>query len=89
MSMLSKVLAQLKTHGAIHSFLKDLLNRQERLMLVRRLLIAELLARGKTYEAIERRLGASSVTIAKVERRLNFGRKGLLAAVIAKHRLKV
>ena len=87
MLMLSRVLAVLKTDRAIHNFLKDLLNRQERLMLVRRLLIAELLARGETYEQIFKKLGASSGTVAKVDRRLNFGRKGLLAGVLAKRKL--
>lgn len=87
MRVLSRVLVALKTDRAIHNFLKDLLNRQERLMLVRRLLIAELLARGETYQEISQKLKTSSGTIAKVERRLNFGRKGLLSAVLVKRKI--
>lgn len=86
--MFSRVLERLRRRDPIYRFLKDLLNRQERLMLARRLLIAEMLVDGKTYRNIQLLLGAAPNTIARVERWLNFGRKGILSAVIAKKYLK-
>jgi len=78
------VLCQLKTKSAIRNFLKDLLNRQERMMLMRRLLIAEKLIEGKTYREIQDELGAGPTTIARVERWLHFGRDGYKQAILAK-----
>ena len=78
------VLAVLKTKNAIKDFLKDLLNRQERVMLVRRLLIAEMLEEGKTYREIIEKLKCGAPTIARVERWLHFGRKGYERAIAVK-----
>lgn len=69
-------LAKLRTKGEIKDFLKDILNRQERLMIIRRLQIAEMLASGRTYAEIRKALGASETTISRVSRWLNFGRNG-------------
>lgn len=69
-------LAKLKTKAEIKDFLKDLLNRQERIMLIRRLQIAELLAKRLTYEEIKKRLGTGDGTIARISRWPNFGRNG-------------
>ena len=77
---LGRVLTELKTDDAITNFLKDLLNRQERMMLVRRLQIAELLAAGETYNAIIEKLNCGPTTIARIERWLNFGRGGFKKA---------
>ncbi len=74
-------LISLKTKESILNFLKDLLNRQERLMLIRRLLIAEMLEEGKTYRDIIKELKCGSTTIARVERWLHFGRRGYKLAV--------
>lgn len=82
--MLSEVLEKLKKRKRIFNFLKDLLNRQERLMTVRRLLIAEMLVDGKTYEQIQKKLKTGASTIARVERWLHFGRNGILTAVLIK-----
>jgi len=71
-----KMLADLKTPLAVHDFLKDLLNRQERMMLIRRLLIAKLLTDGFTYRAICDKMKCGNSTIARVERWLRFGRGG-------------
>lgn len=70
------LLAKLKNADEARYFLSDLLNRQERLMLARRLHIASLLEAGFTYEDIERMLGAGKHTIARVHRWLEFGRDG-------------
>lgn len=75
------VLQKLKTAKDKMYFFKDLLNRGERVMLVRRFKIAMMLEDGATYSDIRKELGASKTTIARVEQRLNFGRGGYKAAI--------
>lgn len=84
------VLAEMHTLDEVRRFLKDLLNRQERLMLARRLLIADLLERGLTYREISERLRAGQTTIARVHRWLKFGREGYIRAItrLRKKRVK-
>lgn len=79
-------LAKLTTKGEIKDFLKDLLNRQERIMLIRRLQIAEMLAQEYNYEDIRKKLGVGNGTIARVSRWLNFGRNGYLNILKKKSR---
>jgi len=81
MNLFCDMLTQLHTRKTIHDFLKDLLNRQERIMLIRRLMIAELLEKGYTYRDIRERMKCGNTTIAKVERWLSFGRGGYKAAI--------
>lgn len=81
-----EALVKLKTRQEIKDFLKDLLNRQERIMLVRRLQIAELLVRDFSYSAIKKMLGVGASTIARVSRWLYFGRNGYMN--ILKKKLK-
>ncbi|MFH0780090.1 MAG: YerC/YecD family TrpR-related protein [Parcubacteria group bacterium] len=71
-----EMIFNLETKGALLNFLKDLLNRQERQMLVRRLRIAEMLNLGYSYTDIRKRLHCGFSTIARVQRWLNFGRGG-------------
>lgn len=80
-----QTLSHLQTKAGIQDFLKDLLNRQERLMLVRRLMIAELLTKGETYRDIQKKMKCESVTIARVERWLHFGRGGYARALAGGH----
>lgn len=75
------VVAEMRDVDEVRRFFKDLLNRPERLMLARRLLIADLLERGLTYLEIEKKLKTSPVTIARVHRWLKFGRGGYLHAI--------
>ena len=77
-----EVLSCLRTKSAICDFLKDLLNRQERMMLIRRLLIAKLLLKDKTYQEIQNKLHVGPVTIARVDRWLHFGRGGYKKAIL-------
>lgn len=84
MDTFCETLCKLKKKNAVRNFLKDLLNRQERAMLIRRLLIAELLLDGYTYQEIVDRLHCGMTTIARVERWLHFGRDGYKQAVKAK-----
>lgn len=76
-----RVLCRLRTEQNLLDFLKDIWNRSERLMFIRRLLIAKMLAAGKTYEEIQKQLRVGKTTIARVERWLNFGRGGLKRAI--------
>lgn len=86
LEIFSVVLNRMRSVLAIKIFLKDILNRQERLMLVRRFLIAELLLAGKSYREIQDRLKAGSTTISRVDRWLNFGRGGYKLAVLLKNK---
>lgn len=76
-----RVLVALRTEDNVKRFLKDLMNRQERLMFVRRLLIAKYLADGWSYEQIQKKLGVGRTTIARVQRWLEFGREGYKRAI--------
>ncbi|MFH0987975.1 MAG: YerC/YecD family TrpR-related protein, partial [Parcubacteria group bacterium] len=84
LNLFCDILFGFKTREEIYNFLKDLLNRPERLMLVRRLLIAEMLMDKKTYREIAEELHCGTVTIARVHRWLNFGRGGYEQAIRVK-----
>lgn len=88
LTMFCDCIAKLKTGKQIKNFLKDLLNRKERIMLVRRLLIAEMLVEGKSYKEIKKYLRCGKPTIARVQRWLNFGRGGYIEAIKAKKKKK-
>ena len=86
MDMFCDILCGLKTQKAVSDFLKDLLNRQERAMLIRRLLIAEKLLDGYTYREIVAELRCGMPTIARVDRWVHFGRNGYKRAVDTKRK---
>ncbi len=88
MNQFCEILSRLETSGMIRNFLKDLLNRQERLMFIRRLLIAELLEKGMAYREIREQLHCGNTTIAKVERWLSFGRGGYKKAVKEREKIR-
>ena len=71
-----EALVKLKTKEDLKDFLKDLMNRQERIMFIRRLQIAEYLIKGFTYSDIRKKLRVGENTISRVARWLNFGRNG-------------
>lgn len=81
LTLLCKVLHALGKPEAMRDFLKDLLNRDERVMLVRRLLVADRLLKGHTYERIKHDLRVGSSTISRVDRWLHFGRGGYKRAI--------
>jgi TrpR-related protein YerC/YecD len=58
----------LKSREEVKFFLKDLLTESERIMLGRRILIAQRLLEGKTYDDIVRELGVGIDTIVRVHR---------------------
>lgn len=71
----------LENRDSVKRFFCDLLNRTERLMLIRRLQIASLLESGASYRDIKEALGVGATTIARVHRWLEFGRGGYKRAV--------
>ena len=75
------VIIGLKSKENVKRFLKDLMNRQERLMFVRRLLVAKYLDEGFSYDTIQKMLGVGRPTIARVRRWLEFGRGGYKRAI--------
>jgi len=78
---LCQVLHKLETVEKKKYFLKDLLGRGERMMLVRRFRVAQLLEQGRTYQEIISAMRIGPATIARVERLLNFGRNGYRDAI--------
>lgn len=70
------LIARLKNGSEVRYFLSDLLNRQERIMLARRLHVAALLEAGATYDEIKETLHVGKHTISRVHRWLEFGRDG-------------
>lgn len=86
LGVFSFILSKMQRPLAIKNFLKDILNRQERLMMIRRFLIADLLLTGKSYREIQDQLKAGSTTIARVDRWLHFGRGGYKLAVLLKNK---
>ena len=72
---------KLKGRGSVFNFLKDLFNRQERIMFIRRLMIARMLLEDETYQSIQHKLKVGSSTISRVDRALNFGRGGYVKAL--------
>ncbi len=83
-----EVISGLKKKDNVKRFLKDMLNRQERLMLIRRLEIADMLDANATYGEITKQMGASSQTIARVHRWLKFGRDGYRRAIVVRRSRK-
>lgn len=57
-------------------FFSDLLTKQELATFVQRLLVAQMLREGATYEKIRSKVSASSCTITRVNTELQFGEGG-------------
>ncbi len=68
-----KTVVDLKSPVDVQNFINDLLSPVERIMLVKRLAIAILLAKGYTYEMINHVLKVSNPTIVKVAFGLKYG----------------
>lgn len=74
-------IAELKSRDEVKSFFKDLLSKTESVMLARRILIAQLLLAGKSYDEIKEELKTSHATIANVQRWLESGFGGYENAI--------
>lgn len=75
--LLTDALEKLGTHKDFAAFLEDLLTEEEMESLAQRLKIAKQIINGKTYEEIEKEVGASTTTISRVGQALKYGRGGL------------
>lgn len=73
---LSRALLTLKTVEECYRFLEDVCTIGEVKALSQRLEIARLLFTGRTYEEVEQRVRASSATISRVRRFLEYGADG-------------
>lgn len=71
-----KTIVDIKTITEAENFIEDLLSPTEKIMLVKRLAIAVLLTKGKTYEYIDQTLKVSRATIMNVSLWLKHGKGG-------------
>lgn len=74
--MLFKAVLQLKSVEECYSFFEDLCTINEIHSMSQRLEVAELLFNGDTYTAIGEKTGASTATISRINRCLNYGEGG-------------
>ena len=75
-SPLYQALLKLKTHEEIYNFLMDLCTVPELNAMEQRFEVAQLLNQGMIYNKILELTGASSATISRVNRSLNYGTDG-------------
>ena len=66
----------LKTREECYNFFEDICTINELLTLSQRLMVARMLTEGKTYIEIAEATGASTATISRVNRSLNYGNDG-------------
>jgi TrpR-related protein YerC/YecD len=75
------VIASLESMSEVKNFFIDLLNKQETVMLARRLMVARLLDKGFTQEDISRIMKMGKATVVNVARWLNYGNEGYKIAL--------
>ena len=78
---LLEALLTLKTADEAYAFLQDVCTVREVQDIAQRLAVARLLAGGKHYNDIEAATGASSTTISRVSRALNYGAEGYRSVI--------
>lgn len=76
MSLLYKAVLSLKTEEECAAFFEDACTIQETEAITQRVEVACLLNKGKSYVDINKRTGASTATICRVSRCLNYGSGG-------------
>lgn len=74
--MLFSAILNLKTINECYDFFEDLCTVNELKSLAQRLDVAKMLTLGETYTAIGKATGASTATISRVNRALNYGCDG-------------
>lgn len=79
--LLYKALLKLRTEEEIKSFLRDLCSMKELENIATRVSIAQMLIEKKPYIEIERLLGCSSASIAKISDTLKYGYDGIKTAL--------
>ncbi len=73
---LFRAILLLENNEECYAFFEDLMTVNELNSLAQRLEVARLLKEGKTYSVIEKDTGASTATISRVKRFLNYGAGG-------------
>jgi TrpR-related protein YerC/YecD len=73
---LFEAILQLRTIEECYQFFDDLCTVNEVQALAQRLEVARMLRQGSTYSQIEAQTGASTATISRVKRCLNYGTEG-------------
>ncbi len=73
---LYRAVLKLKNVDECDSFFKDLCTMQELISIAQRLRVAKLLSEKKIYNDIVNETGASTATISRVNRTMNFGNDG-------------
>ncbi|GIM45454.1 hypothetical protein DNHGIG_10030 [Collibacillus ludicampi] len=73
---LFEAILQLKTLEECYQFFDDLCTVNEVQSMAQRLEVARMLRKGHTYNQIEQETGASTATISRVKRCLNYGTDG-------------
>jgi|GEM_PF-229686 len=75
------VITSLESVDEVKKFFIDLLNKQETIMLARRLMVAKLLDRGFTYDEVRKIMKMGKNTVANVARWFNHGNEGYKIAL--------
>lgn len=79
--LLFDAIGSLKTKEEYYAFFEDLCTVNEVLSIAQRLEVAKKLDEGSTYQEVTRDTGASTATISRVNRILNYGTDGLKTAL--------
>ncbi len=79
--LLVSALLALKSEGECRAFLEDLMTSREILSMGQRLAVARLLCENEKYSQIAGSTGASSATIVRVNRCIQYGRGGYRAVL--------
>lgn len=74
--LLVKALLSLESEEECEALLDDLLTRREIDDMAQRIMVAERLSRGEVYTRIAEETGASTATISRVNRALQYGAEG-------------
>ena len=81
MDMLCDALLCLKTQDECYQLFEDLCTMAEMHALSQRLQVAQMLREKATYQEISKQTGASTATISRVNRSLNYGEGGYKTAI--------
>lgn len=76
LDLLFNAVLRLETLEECYKFFDDLCTAQELMALTQRLLVASMLSDGMVYSDIVSKTGASTATISRVNRSLNYGSDG-------------
>ena len=76
LDLLFQAILQLQTQEECYQFFEDVCTVNELKALAQRLQVAKMLRDGRTYQQIETETGASTATISRVKRYLNYGAGG-------------